>query len=150
MMGGHRRRFAAVEQGALRHKRNSCSRRHLIVRRHEQQRRLRRVGERAVPRIPGRLADGWPDKGYVGAAPSFVGARYEIETPIPPHIDDAGESLGGWIEAGVAWRLGDHFSLGPSGRALTFTSVNLFGVNGNANYWQIGPLLGWSWPSWKR
>jgi hypothetical protein len=89
-------------------------------------------------------------RGYVGAGPSFVGARYEIDTPIAPHIDDTDDAFGAWFEGGVAWRLGNHFSLGVSGRALTFTNVNLFGVNGNANYWQLGPLLSWSWPRWKR
>jgi hypothetical protein len=89
-------------------------------------------------------------RGYLGGGPSFVNARYEIDTPIAPHVDDNDDSYGLWLEAGVAWRMGDHFSLGFSGRALTYTSVTLFGVDGNANYWQLGPSLGWSWPRWKR
>jgi hypothetical protein len=89
-------------------------------------------------------------RGYLGAGPSFVGAHYEVDLPNGAHASASDEAFGAWIEGGVAWRIGDHFSLGVSGRALTFTNVNLFGVSGNANYWQMGPLLSWSWPRWQR
>jgi hypothetical protein len=99
------------------------------------------------------FAGTWQTKGrmraYVEGGPSFVFARYEVDLPIAPHVDDSDDTLGGWIEAGVAWRMGNHFSLGLTGRALGFTNVRLFGIDGDADYWQVGPLLGWSWPTWQ-
>ena len=87
-------------------------------------------------------------RGYVAGGFSFVGAAFEVDT-IAGDVDDDDDSLGGWIEAGMAWRLGSHFSLGFGGRALVGTDIELFGVEGDADYFQFGPLLGWSWPARK-
>jgi hypothetical protein len=95
------------------------------------------------------IAGAWQSKdrlrGYVAGGFSFVGARLEVDT-LTADVDDSDESLGGWIEAGMAWRLGHHFSLGFGARSLIGTDITLFGVNGNADYFQFGPLLAWSWP----
>lgn len=96
------------------------------------------------------IAGAWQSKsrlrGYVAGGFSFVGARLEVDT-LTADVDDDDDSLGGWIEAGMAWRLGHHFSLGFGGRALLGTDITLFGVEGDADYFQFGPLLAWSWPS---
>jgi hypothetical protein len=95
-------------------------------------------------------AGAWQSKGrmrgYVGGGVSFVGARLDADT-IGGDVHDTDDSLGGWIEAGMAWRLGHHFSLGFGARSLFGTDITLFGVNGDADYFQFGPLLGWSWPA---
>jgi hypothetical protein len=85
-------------------------------------------------------------RGYVGGGVSFVGARLDVDT-IGGDVHDSDDSIGGWIEAGMAWRLGSHFSLGFAGRGLLGTDITLFGVNGDADYFEFGPLLGWSWPA---
>ena len=85
-------------------------------------------------------------RGYVAGGFSFVGAAIEVDT-IFGDVDDDDDSLGGWIEAGMAWRLGQHFSLGFGARALIGTDITLFGVEGDADYFQFGPLLAWSWPA---
>lgn len=96
------------------------------------------------------IAGAWQSKGrlrgYVAGGFSFVGARLEVDT-ITNDVDDDDDSLGGWIEAGMAWRLGHHFSLGFGARTLLGTDITLFGVEGDADYFQFGPLLAWSWPS---
>jgi hypothetical protein len=96
------------------------------------------------------IAGAWQSKGrlrgYVAGGFSFVGANYTVDT-ILGDVDDDDDSLGGWIEAGMAWRLGHHFSLGFGARTLLGTDIELFGVEGDADYFQFGPLLAWSWPA---
>jgi hypothetical protein len=29
------------------------------------------------------------------------------------------------------------------------SDITLFGVQGDADYWQFGPMIGWSWPPQK-
>lgn len=84
-------------------------------------------------------------RGYFGGGVSFVGARLDADT-IGGNVHDTDDSIGGWFEGGMAWRLGSHFSLGFAGRGLFGTDITLFGVSGNADYMEFGPLLGWSWP----
>jgi hypothetical protein len=95
-------------------------------------------------------AGAWQSKsrlrGYVAGGFSFVRARLDVDT-VGGEVHDDDDSLGGWIEGGMAWRMGHHFSLGFGARSLFGTDVTLFGVNGNADYFQFGPLLGWSWPA---
>jgi hypothetical protein len=95
-------------------------------------------------------AGAWQSKsrlrGYVAGGFSFVRARLDVDT-VAGEVHDDDDSLGGWIEGGMAWRMGHHFSLGFGARTLFGTDVTLFGVNGNADYFQFGPLLGWSWPA---
>jgi hypothetical protein len=97
------------------------------------------------------IAGAWQSKarlrGYVAGGFSFVGALLDVNTFVGSDVNDDDDSLGGWIEAGMAWRLGPHFSLGFGARSLFGTDITLFGVNGNADYFQFGPLLGWSWPA---
>ena len=85
-------------------------------------------------------------RGYVAGGFSFVQAAMEVDTFFGD-VDDDDDSLGGWIEAGMAWRLGRHFSLGFGARTLVGTDIELFGIEGDADYFQFGPLLGWSWPA---
>jgi hypothetical protein len=103
-----------------------------------------------VSEISFGAAGAWQSKsrlrGYVAGGLSFVGARLEVDT-LGGDLDDEDDSLGGWVEAGMAWRMGRHFSLGFGGRALFGTDITLFGVQGDADYFEFGPLLGWSWPA---
>jgi len=85
-------------------------------------------------------------RGYIGGGVSFVGARLDVDT-FAGNVHDSDDSIGGWIEGGMAWRLGSHFSIGFAGRGLLGTDITLFGVSGDADYFEFGPLLGWSWPA---
>jgi len=82
-------------------------------------------------------------RGYFGGGVSMVTARLEREEQV--ETDDC---RGMWLEGGVAWRAGRHLSLGVGARVLAGTEVNAeFGPRFTADYWQVGPLLAWSWPS---
>lgn len=82
-------------------------------------------------------------RGYFGGGVSLVTVRLEREEQ-----QETDECRGMWLEGGVAWRLGPHLSLGIGARALAGTEVNAeFGPRFTADYWQVGPLLGWSWPA---
>ena len=83
---------------------------------------------------------------FVSGGASFVRAEAEADT-FAGNVDDNDESLGLWIEGGVYWRLTHHFNLGVHARTLLGTSVTLFDVDGDADYWQFGPMIGWSWPA---
>jgi hypothetical protein len=95
------------------------------------------------------IAKVWETKGrvrpFIGGGASFVQASLALDVPTGT-ATNRDDSIGWWIEAGVYWRIGRHFDLGFSGRTLMGTSITLFGVDGDANYWQVGPMLGWSWP----
>ena len=91
----------------------------------------------------------WETKGrvrpFIGGGVSFVKAEMQVDVPTGT-ATSSDDSIGFWVEGGVYWRLGRHFDLGFFGRALMGTSITLFGENGDADYWQVGPMLGWSWP----
>lgn len=92
----------------------------------------------------------WETKGgtrpFLSGGLSFVSAYYQVNGFGGLDVDDSDDSLGGWVEAGVYWRLTSHFNLGLHGRFLGGTSITIFGVEGDADYWQFGPMIGWSWP----
>jgi len=95
------------------------------------------------------IAKVWDTKGstrpFVSGGVSFVNARIEADTFLGT-VDDKDSTIGGWIEGGVYWRLTPHFNFGLFGRTLLGTKITLFGVDGDADYWELGPMLGWSWP----
>lgn len=78
---------------------------------------------------------------YVGGGLAAVGAEID-----GPGFDDDDGSIGLYISGGVYWRLGSRFNIGVDGRFLTGTDIELFGISGDADYLQIGLLLGFGWP----
>ncbi len=88
------------------------------------------------------------DKGaspFVSGGLSFVHPELEFDVPGGTLKDDD-QAIGFFIEGGVYWRLSSHFNLGLYGRMLGGTSIELFGEDGDVDYWQVGPMIGWSWP----
>ena len=83
---------------------------------------------------------------FVSGGLSFVSASIEVDSGIGGSVDDDDDSIGGWIEGGIYWRLKPHFNLGLHGRILAGSDISLFGVEGDADYFQLGPMIGWSWP----
>ena len=105
----------------------------------------------AISEIFFGIAKVWETKGrtrpYVGGGASFVHATLEKNVLSGgDSITKDDDSLGFYVEGGVYWRLTAHFNFGVMGRYLGGTSISLFGADGDADYWETGPMLGWSWP----
>jgi len=104
----------------------------------------------AVSELSFGVAKVWETKGsarpFLSGGMSFVTATYEIDSVFAGAADDDDDSIGAWIEGGVYWRLAPHFNLGLYGRTMGGSEITLFGVEGDADYWQFGPMIGWSWP----
>lgn len=83
---------------------------------------------------------------FVSFGASFVHAELELDRPSGTVKDDDA-ALGFFLEGGVYWRLSPHFNLGLHARYLGGTSIEIFGVDGDVDYWQAGPMIGWSWPA---
>ncbi len=86
---------------------------------------------------------------FAGAGVAIVGARVELQNVVAS-VDDAGVSVGPWIDGGVFWRLGMRFNLGVDVR-WSRANVDLdFGPGipspemdaGGLHY---GLLLGFGW-----
>ena len=87
-----------------------------------------------------------PARPFIGGGLSSVGATYVIEVP-GDDIDDNDSSGGVYFHGGVFWRLGRRFNIGIDGRILVGTHITLFGEDGDADYAQLGMVLGWGWPA---
>ena len=97
------------------------------------------------------IAKVWTTQGsvrpFVSGGLSFVHAELEFDNNFGSGtVNDDDDSIGVWIEGGVYWRLTAHFNLGLFGRGLMGTSINLFGEDTDADYFEAGPMIGWSWP----
>jgi hypothetical protein len=97
------------------------------------------------------IAKVWETKGrarpYMGGGASFVHATLEEDVLSGSGgVSKDDDSLGLYLEGGIYWRLTPHFNFGLMGRGLGGTSISLFGADGDADYWEFGPMLGWSWP----
>ncbi len=94
----------------------------------------------------------WETKGparpYIGGGLATVGASYTIEAPLGD-IEDDDDSGGAYFHGGVFWRIGQRFNIGIDGRFLVGTKITLFGEEGDADYVQLGMVLGWGWPASK-
>ncbi len=83
---------------------------------------------------------------YVGGGLSFVEAEAELESG-SSSVDDDDNSPALYGHGGVSWRLGSRFNIGVDGRFLVGSDIELFDSEGDADYFQIGLLLGWGWPA---
>ena len=61
-------------------------------------------------------------------------------------VDDT--TLGGWIGAGIFWRLGSRFNIGLAAR-VSRGQVTLSGTDVEAGGTHAGLILGWGWPAQK-
>ena len=81
---------------------------------------------------------------YVGGGLAFIGAGQEVSRGLVV-VDDDDTTVGFYVNGGVTWRLGKRFNIGVDARVVTGTSLELFGKKGDANYGQLGLVLGWGW-----
>jgi len=84
---------------------------------------------------------------FIGGGLSAVTA--EIEVDGPGGLDGEAEDTSGAVYAhgGVYWRIGSRFNIGVDVRALFGSDLEDSGVEGDADYFQAGLLLGWGWPA---
>ena len=90
-----------------------------------------------------------PARPFIGGGLAAVGAAYRVDNPFGGDVDDSDGSGGVYFHGGVFWRIGNRFNIGLDGRLLAGTSITLFGVDGDADYAQLGMVLGWGWPGGK-
>ena len=87
---------------------------------------------------------------FLGGGLSAV--RAETDINVGSQDFSADDTVGGlYLSGGAYWRLGSHFNIGISARALMGADVDFdFDLPSNleqeANYFQIGLLLGWGLP----
>jgi len=81
---------------------------------------------------------------FVGGGVSVIDADADVDSAIGS-TSDSDDTEGLYVEGGVYWRLGEAFNLGLHGRIVEGTDVTLFDQDGDADYWQIGALLGFGW-----
>jgi hypothetical protein len=85
---------------------------------------------------------------YVGGGLAAVNAVAEVDSVVREE-DDEDDSFGLYVHGGVFWRLGPRFNLGLDGRLLGATDITLFDEERDADYAQLGLVLGWGWPAAK-
>ena len=78
---------------------------------------------------------------YVGGGLSWITAKFEGDTGSASTFDDD-SSAAGYLHAGVDYFPSAHFFLGLDLRVLFGSDITLFGVDGDADYQQIGLHLG--------
>ena len=79
---------------------------------------------------------------YVGAGLSLVLARVEGESG-GTSVSDDDTGVGLYLHAGVLYLIGGRFFVGVDARILTGASVELFGIDTDADYTQIAGVVGW-------
>ena len=82
---------------------------------------------------------------FVGGGLAFMTAEQEIERFFGGSATDDDTTVGVYVNGGVYWRIGKRFNIGFDGRVVTGTSIQLFDKKGDANYGQLGLILGWGW-----
>ncbi len=84
-----------------------------------------------------------PARPYLGGGVAKLDAQREVNGVT---VDDS--TLGGWIGAGIFWRLGSRFNIGLAAR-VSRGQVTLNGTDAEAGGTHAGLILGWGWPAQK-
>ena len=84
---------------------------------------------------------------FVGGGLALVEAEIEVDGPGGASASDDDNSGAIYGQGGVYWRIGPRFNIGGDVRVLLGSDVEIGGVDREADYFQIGLLLGWGWPA---
>ena len=77
---------------------------------------------------------------YLGGGLASVGVIVDFD-----FVDDSDQSFGWYANGGVFFRLGKKFNIGIDARILRGTELRVFGTDFNADYDQLGMILGFGW-----
>ena len=80
---------------------------------------------------------------YLGGGIAKIDAQLESNG-----VREDDTALGGWLGAGIFWRLGSRFNIGLAGR-VSRGKVTVFGLEREAGGTHAGLILGWGWPAQK-
>ena len=83
---------------------------------------------------------------YVGGGLAAVSGEVEVEGPGGDASADA-SSGAIYAQGGVFWRIGRRFNIGGDVRVLFGSDLEDDGFERDADYFQLGLLLGWGWPA---
>jgi opacity protein-like surface antigen len=98
------------------------------------------VGALWKPRVGGSA---YP---YLGAGIAHVAAAVDLDFEDDDiDTDDDDSSIGWYLNGGVSWRLGERLNLGLDARLMRGTEGELLGIEGDADYLQVGVLIGFGW-----
>ena len=81
---------------------------------------------------------------YLGGGLSYVTAMFELEFG-GSNLEDHDSSIGAYAQGGVFWRLRKRLNIGVDARMLRVTDIQVSNGKGDADYEQLGFLLGWGW-----
>lgn len=87
-----------------------------------------------------------PARPFVGGGLTRLQADARIDSTLGD-TDDDDSSAGVYLEGGVFFRLAEALNLGVQGRLTEGTEITLFDSDGDADYYQLGLLLGFGWPA---
>lgn len=85
-----------------------------------------------------------PVRPYIGGGVAFIDTDAEVSSVLGSR-SDSDSTQGLYVEGGIVWRIGQAFNLGIDGRIVEGTDVTLFDQDGDADYWQLGALIGFGW-----
>ncbi len=81
---------------------------------------------------------------YVGAGVSWIHADFQGSQG-GVTVSDSDGSVAGYVHAGLQFDLSDAFLIGGDFRYLYGSDIELFGVDGDADYWQVAGFIGARW-----
>jgi len=84
---------------------------------------------------------------FLGAGIAWVKVEQVTQASGAGSAQDSDTSFGGYAEGGVNWRVARYLNIGVHARFLLGTRLDLHG--GDADYAQVGFVLGWGWPGKK-
>jgi hypothetical protein len=89
-----------------------------------------------------------PPRPFLGGGLTRVTGEARLESVLGSAEEDD-DSTGVYIEGGVFFRFAEVVNVGFHARVVEGTDVTLFGVDGDADYYQLGVLFGFGWPQSK-
>lgn len=100
------------------------------------------VGIQKVWGLKGRV------RPFLGGGLTQVDAKTTFDSTLGD-VDDSDSSTGFYLDGGLMFRVAGPLNLGLHGRLVEGTDVTLFEVDGDADYYEIGFLIGFGWPQHK-